>query len=607
MERSNTEWIEQRLRKLAARIKESDSRYLELSQFLEPAAWAEKNISFEYDISANFEKFDLSLTPYLKDPLNTWNFSNTIREVTVVSPEQMGKSLSWIIGLLYNFIYNPCLSIIVYPSDEKGVAVNKEKIEPLIKAIPRLAVELEQPRSQKKNCYHFSNLKCYFMGAGSRVTSQSSKIRIADEVDDWIAHEEKVANLQDLRKRARSFSESMLFKVCSPTIKTGPIWKEFKAGSQGYWHLRCSGCGQLTMRSCDVFNLQWELDEDKNIIDESLTLICPICKHEHKESNKKEMNLNGSYIHNNKGLIKTTPSFQWGALASQLGGLLSWGEIAKAQMNAGKSGNYQEQALFDNSYRGLPFKARKVDDASLETLKKHIWQDDLPRDKFEGIFYAGDTQDDKIYYIIGAIDSDANMYILEANTEVTLDGIRKKIESDYSGFKILAAIQDEGGHRTLEIQKFATTISNLYTYKGNNRQAKRIERSKERRHSKLLLTKEAVFRVEALYYIHSLLKQDNNYLYFTKDLPEEFYEHLLAYRQDNTKKNGDSFENWTHDGRKHDYFDCIKMLYTITEYFKINYRGLWLKNNASWLRKKETRIIQSNSRQGFVTGWKDRF
>jgi hypothetical protein len=198
-------------------------------------------------------------------------------------------------------------------------------------------------------------------------------------------------------------------------------------------------------------------------------------------------------------------------------------------------------------------------------------------------FIAGDTQNDKVYYIIGAIDRNANVHILKAKHETSLENIRTEIGSTFFGRKLIAGVQDEGGYRTLEIQKFAQTISNLWTYKGNNRQAKRIERGT----GKLLLVKERIFRTEVFYYIHSQNKKDNNYLHLAKDLPEELYEHLLAYRQDNSKKFGDEYENWTHQGRKHDYFDCLKMFYALVEFCKLNYpKEIWYKGTAEWINKK---------------------
>ena len=605
MEQADRTWSDRKLERIAKRITETDVRLNSLAFFLEPSEWAEQNISFERDISANFDRFDLSLTPYLRDVINTWNFKNTIRETTVVAPEQTGKSLSWIIGLLYSFVYNPCLSMIIYPSDEKGIRINKEKLEPLMREIPKLAAELEMPRSQKQDCYQFSNLKCYFSGAGSRVTSQSSKIRIADEVDDWVSHEEKVTNLQDLRKRARSFSESMLFKVCSPTSKTGEIWTEFNKGSKGFWYLRCKGCGKLTMRSADIFNMQWELDENHNVISDSIVLVCPECKFEHKESDRRDINISGAYIHENPGLIGTLPSFQWGALASQWGGLLSWPKIAEAQLLAGKSGSFNDQRYLDNSIRGLPFLKRTYSDGTMEKLKTHVVTEEIPINDFEGIFYAGDTQDDRIFYIIAGIDSKSNLYILKAAQEPILENIRTEIEKDFYGRKILAAVQDEGGHRTLEIQKFAQTIPNLWTYKGNNRQAKRIERGT----GKLLLVKESAFRTESLYYIHNQEKKDNNYLFLAKDLPEEFYTHLLAYQQDNAKKFGDEYENWTHNGRKHDYFDCMKMLYALIEFCKAKYpKHMWYKGTSDWMKSKQVVKLDKGAPNysNFVQTWRNK-
>lgn len=521
----------------------------------------------------------------------------------------MGKSLSWVIGLLWSFDFIPCLSLIVYPSEELGSKINKEKLEPLMKAIPRLAAELELPRSQKKDCYHFSNLKCYFSGAGSRVTSQSAKIRIADEIDDWIEHEGKVTNLLDLRKRARTFNESMLFKVCSPTEKTGAIWKEFQKGSKGFWYLRCQNCGQLTMRSADIHNMQWELDENENVKEESIRLVCPVCKHEHKESDKKEMNINGCYIHENPGLVKTLPSFQWGALACQWGGLLSWLNIANAQMLAGKSGSYQDQAYFDNSIRGLPFQRRAASDSNIMKLKRHVYEGELPISDFVGLFYAGDTQDDCLYYVIAAIDKRSNIYILKAVKEPLLDNIRQVVKGQYYNMKLIAAVQDEGGHRPKEIRDLVDSIPGFWTYKGDNRISKRIERSKDRHNH--LKVKEQYFEVEVLFYLHGQEKKENNFLYFAKDLPDDFYLHLLSYQPDNTKKNGDQFENWKITGKHHDYFDCLKMLYPLIEFVKLNYPAtVWKQGgDAEWIKRNANATVQKRpavrNAGGFsVTNWR---
>ena len=99
----------------------------------------------------------------------------------------------------------------------------------------------------------------YFQGAGSKIISKSCKIVIGDEVDAW-PKIGQLDNVADLKKRTRSYNNSICFLISTPSQVNGNIWKSFLRGSQGYWHLRCKGCGELTMRSCDTNNLQFESD-----------------------------------------------------------------------------------------------------------------------------------------------------------------------------------------------------------------------------------------------------------------------------------------------------------------------------------------------------------
>ena len=82
-------------------------------------------------------------------------------------------------------VFAPCQSMIVYPSDNLASETNVTKIQPLMKHITQLKIELEQPRSFRSDRYAFSNLISYFQGAGSKIVSKSCQIVIGDEVDQW--------------------------------------------------------------------------------------------------------------------------------------------------------------------------------------------------------------------------------------------------------------------------------------------------------------------------------------------------------------------------------------------------------------------------------------
>lgn len=147
----------------------------------------------------------------------------------------------------------------------------------------------------------------------------------------------------------------MAFFCCSPSTENGTIWQYFLKGSQGYFTLRCKGCGELTMRSCDVHNLQFESTYNEHLKTYFVKkgterLVCPKCGYQHIESEKEWCISHGEYVHVVPELFDELPSFQVGALASQLPSLC-WSEIANSQLEAGKSADISIQQNFDNSIR----------------------------------------------------------------------------------------------------------------------------------------------------------------------------------------------------------------------------------------------------------------
>ncbi len=88
--------------------------YAQSAGYLSPLDFSATNISFKFDVSRRQENFDISYTPYLKDVLEQWDFRGKgHREVVCMAVEQTGKSLSWQLGMVWSFIYEPCLSMVV--------------------------------------------------------------------------------------------------------------------------------------------------------------------------------------------------------------------------------------------------------------------------------------------------------------------------------------------------------------------------------------------------------------------------------------------------------------------------------------------------------------
>lgn len=539
------------------------------------------------------------MTPYLRRPLEFWAKPGG-GKLTTMAIEQSGKSSVWKWGLLWQITHDPCPCLIVYPSDTDAADTNRDSFEPLMQGIPRLRQELERPRAKRKDCFKFSTCSVYFSGAGNDIISKPLKIVIGDEPDFWLVCNDSVSNVDNLDKRGRTFADAKRILVCSPTERTGVIFKEFERGTQSFWHLRCLSCGELSMRSADVHNLQWELDEKDQIIESSLRLICPSCKHEHTEADKRDMNLRGDYVSVFPERASYHESYQWGALATQFPGL-RWLLIAQAQMDAGKSASIEKQKLLDNSFRGLPFMPRKADTAHIETIRSHVAPYPDPA-KLETILMSADTQDDSWFWIMRGIDSSENTYLLRFGEAKTLSELKEVWASGWNKLPCPRLIIDEGGHRALDVQRFAAENKGCYTYKGSNLR----ERFRLSENNKLILATEKQYRADLLYYIHFQTKKDNSYWYLPEDITDEYIAHIAALRPNDKLKNGHERENWDNFGADDHFFDCEKMWLVLLDYLRKNApSAFWKKGNLPWLKAKKASTSNPPPKpSGFINSWR---
>lgn len=525
-------------------------------------------------------------------------------------------------------IFAPCQSLIVYPSDNLASESNLTKIQPLMKHIPQLKAELEKPRAFRSDRYAFSNLISYFQGAGSKIVSKSCKIVIGDEVDQWPVIG-KLDNVADLKKRTRSYDSSISFLVCTPTEENGRIWKEFLKSSQGYWHLRCQHCAELTMRSCDIHNLQFESEYNEELKQyvvkpESIRLVCPKCGFEHTEDMKHVMNINGGYVHKIPAKLQEAPGYQIGALASQLPSL-SWKNIANAQLEAGKKADIETQTTFDNSFRGLPFKRREVTKEDFEKLKVHCWsQHEAPSlSNVEMLFMTSDTQDNRSVVMVCALDVHDNLHVIESkeveflflkddqralineHLETPVETVEDMLNKEYLvengvGIRPMFCLIDRQGHRTNDVEYFARHHSNVIMYQGTNLVSETWKMSETNK--RLILAAARKWQAHLIYYLYSQKKRGQNYLYFHPDIQDEVIKQIVCVKPDNSKKFGSDPERWEpENGAQHDFFDTLKMAYLAVDFaIKTMSRKRWRFCKApSLLRRWETQIAAENAVQQY--------
>ena len=571
--------------------------YFQLTPYMPILEWAKENIDFSADSGSERNSFDIELTPHLKEILEATDFRGKIKELTVCGIQQHGKTLIEEIFLLYSMIYTPCNSLTVYPSDQLAAEINVSKLRPLMSKIPALKAEMTSKRAIRADRYKFSNFISFWQGAGTKIVSKSCKIRIADEVDQWPVIG-RLNNVEDLRKRARAYSESMYLKVCTPTTENGRIWKEFLKSSQGYWTLWCDNCQDWTMRSCDLHNLQFEsvFNEQLNqymVKPESIVLVCPKCGYEHKEEEKREMNLKGKYIHKIPERLETHPGFQFGVLCS-LFHFMSWQRIAQKILQSGKRSDIESHIELDNSWKGLPYKRREIVKEDFEKIKEHCWKmSEAPSlENVEIVFMTADTQDNRSVVNVFAMDVSDNLYLLEAcqpeylslndddraviNSKrdkpiVTVEDILKKeyLKKDGVGLSPVFCVIDRQGHRSADVEYFAKRNPQVLMYQGYRSQSNSWKMSDNNK--RLCFVSAKYYQTHLIYYLYSQKKRGQNYLYFYPEVGQQVIKQILAVKPDSSSKFGHLPENWVADGQ-HDFFDTLKMGYFAMDFAVKSFR-----------------------------------
>ena len=560
---------------------EGMAAFWEIQEYKDILDFVAEDVDLSDDVSAPKDKVDLVHAPHLVEPLKACTIDEGVRKTVVCAwIDQSGKSLLEQLAILYNLCYNSLQSLLVFPSLDLAVESTQTKLIPLLRKVPQFRTDLEKPFAIRSDRIKLSNGLAYVQGAGTKIVSRSCKLVLADETAIWQSPP-GCDNVKELMKRTRSYNECLAIYVSTPTFKENSFWQEFLDGSQGYWTLRCRGCGELTMRSCDLHNLQFESqysEEQKCYVPVygSCRLICPKCGHEHTEAEDRCWCIeHGEYVHKYPDRIATHPSFQFGALGSELT-VHCWDNIAEVILRSGRTAELEDYISLDNSYKGLPYQERDYN-AQGETALSKIQYKDIPQDDIEAVYLACDTQD--AFSVLGrfALTRNNELYLIDIHRPryMWLDDEERRIidqenrrngnapektvldylDEEICGMRPLMCLIDRQGHRQDEVTNFSRMRRNIVMYSGTSLKYDSIKPSDSVH--KLFLFNEKTFRSELIY---KLYYDSHHLLRLPEDLSKSDMDEITCVQPDKEKRNGSLYENWIplHD-EVHDAFDVLKM------------------------------------------------
>lgn len=551
-------------------------------------SFATTEVDLSGDVSSDRSRLDLDSYPYMIAPLKAATIEKGLRkEVVLAFPEQMGKTTIEMVAILYNVVYNSLQCIVAYPSQELAAETSNVKFIPLFRKIPAFAADLDRPFAIRTDRLQLSHAIIYWQGAGVKIVSKSAKLVLGDECAVWNPPG-GINNLEELKKRTRSYRECLQLFVSTPTYKETPFWDEFESGSQGYYFLRCQSCGGLTMRSCDIHNLKFESVYNEGMrlyipVRGSCRLICPACKHEHAEKDRAAMVKGGDYIHNFPDRVKDRPSFQAGVLASLLS-VHAWDVLAAKQLASGSSAELSAAISWDNSYRGLPYQRRTYRKQDEEALATHYFSPgDLKEKDIEAVYIVADTQDtfsvvgtfvlgtDGCHYCMG-IERPRYLFLTDPERErvdaenreagkepeITVEDI---LSRPVAGIKPVLLLVDARGHRTDEVKEFSKRKKNILLYMGTTLKFDKWRFSEK--NPRIIQADARKWQAEAIFHLYFQKNKKTNFLYLSEDLTEKDLEEIACVKPDPDRRNGQLFENWSPGEHVHDVFDVIKMYFCL--------------------------------------------
>lgn len=549
--------------------------------FISPDEWCPLNVNISKLTGNPGEMFSLENYPHLRAPLREFDFRGKRKVLTCVGVEQTGKTILEIAGFVFTRRLLPGPALIIYPDDGLAKQIDKTKVRPVLEMDPVLGPQLRSRSVSTGMSYRFSDSTTYYLGSGSPITSLSAQVVFCDELDTWLEYQGEESSLTGANKRTRSFDESLRVDVCTPrgTASESLIWADFSESSQNYYHLRCLGCGELTMRSCDIHNLQWDTDDQYNILEDTLRLICPVCHREHLESEKVVMIRTGDYIPQNIGAHADHPGFQWGALVS-LKRSLSWKEIAKTQMKASSTGTYKDQLYFFNSIRGIPMRHGAMP-GKREAILRKLCRPTPEPSELKQRWISIDVQTDRFYYVVRGMDVNASTHLLASGQADTWDALDKLIKMPHAGGYINYGIIDTG-FRTKEVYSFLKTHACLIGYKGNPHIGCDWKVSTESK--RLILANPNHYKVELLDSLYERLRRylteckslesagkqkppQRNFLFLPQEIPQMYLEQILDISPNNKVRGGHAYDKWESSNANDHLFDAEKMMLVFRDYF----------------------------------------
>ena len=435
-----------------------------------PAEWGRDNFIVPVGPKKS-QRLDLTLTPYIVEPLTCLKIDAPWTEVAVKKSAQTGFSNMGLVWLLCLIDTEPDDMMIVQPTIMAARDFNQERLDPAIKSTPAIAAKIKPQRSRSELgsttlAKLFPGGRLILTGANSATDLSAKTVRfaLADEVDRWpqdLDGQGDPMALLDARQVAFSrLGTHKKLVISTPTIRgASRIDRSFEAGDQRIWVMPCPHCGS-------EIDFRFEHLEGEKSAPFMARYMAQCCGARIDSWQQRGMVINGRWLPTNSGPGRQ-PSYFINSLSSLLTG---WDKVWEEWLKA--TGDPIAEKGFSNLWLGESYEEHgsDIDSARVAEKAEDYARGVVPRGVGRLAFVV-DTQDDRLEWALygfgpGEHALTIEQWLIETGAiegNLLTDGPWLELEAQsqrswpHSGglsFPADALAIDTGGHQTQAAYRF---------------------------------------------------------------------------------------------------------------------------------------------------------
>lgn len=428
--------------------------------------WADKNFYLSPESSARPGKW--TTDPWQVEILNEMTNSTT-PFVDVMKSARVGYTKMLNITQSYFIHQDPCSILHAQPTDDEIRGYAEDEFEPMVRDNNIINGLINGDSLRGRNKKEKTVKKMYPGGIWEGIGAHSprnfrrrtARVTIGDEIDGW----EFEAGIEGdpitlFHKRSTGFWNRKNITGGTPTIKdVSKILKRYKAGDQRERHLPCPSCGH--MQTLEPENMLHELDENGDLIPESVVFECTGCEEHIHEEDKRWMDENGTWIARKS--FKGRATFRiWSAYAHDPS--YRWRDIMQEFLDAEDDKLMMKgvtNTVFGRAYEEK-HESTSADDILL--LSNDVKVGMVPVDT-AALVMTVDVQLDHFWFTVSALKYGAGKHVLRQGRAETWSEIENIMYTHYLGenggtYMIHMAAVDSG-YKTDEVYEFCAMHSDI--------------------------------------------------------------------------------------------------------------------------------------------------